>query len=284
MKRLAFLLLLPLATACGEPAPPPRKAPVAVNPGPPAPPDTLPPTYVGRWAARPDLCASGAWVFTDKTLTTAGEVSCTFTQITPNETGWIAEGGCIAQAPASPATLVLNTTGAGQTRTLAVSGGPFTAPRVLTSCPVNPADLARPVADAEAQDRRIAAGPANIAMADFTQGSLISQAWREDGQIVKLAEPLLGDVGRKLAERQYYFRPGEPAPYLIRESQASYAVEDGEIAAVFSRDGVELQMPADRDKAELERRLLGRAAQLRQAAEVTVTPGAVAAPSSRLKK
>lgn len=267
MKRLALLLLLPLTTACGEPAPPPQKAPVAVNPGPPVPPETLPPTYVGRWAARPDLCASGAWVFTEKTLRTAGEVSCTFTQMTPNETGWIAEGACIAQAPAAPATLVLNTTGAGQTRTLAVSGGPFTAPQVLKACPVNPADLARPVADAEAQDRRIAATPAKIAVADFTQGSLISQAWREDGQVIKIAEPLIGDVGRKLAERHYYFRPGQPLPYLIRESEAAYAVEAGKIAAVFSRDGVELQMPADRDKAELERRLLGRAAELRKAAE-----------------
>lgn len=280
MKRLALLLLLPLAVACGQPAPP-QKAPVAVNPGSPVPPDILPPTYVGRWAARPDLCASGAWVFSDKTLTTAGEVSCTFTQITANETGWIAEGACIAQKPAAAATLVLNTTGAGQTRTLAVSGGPFTAPQVLTVCPVNPADLARPLADAEALDRRIAAAPADIAVADFNQGSLISRAWRQGGQIIKIAEPVIGDLGRKMAERHYYFRPGELTPYLIRESEASYAVEGGKIAAVFSRDGVELQMSADRDKAELERRLLGRATELRQAA---VTTGAPLASSSNLKK
>lgn len=283
MKRLALVMLLPLATACGQSAAPPAKAPVAVNPGPPTPPDVIPPTYVGRWAARPGLCASGAWVFSDRSLTTAGEVSCTFTRVTANETGWIAEGACAAQAPAAPATLVLNATGAGQSRGLAVSGGPFASPQVLAACPVNPADLAKPLAEAEALDKRIAAAPAALPATEFRQGALISQAWREDGQVVKLAEPLLGDMGRKLAERHYFFRPDQLGPFLIRESQAAYAVDAGRIVAVFSRDGVELQMPADRDKAELERRLLGRAGELRSAAEAEVGSGAPGTASSNVR-
>jgi len=272
MKPIVLILLaLPLA-AC-EPSRPPAKAPVAVNPGPPGPLQSQPPSYVGRWAASPDLCAAGAWVFTDKSLVTAGEVSCTFAQVTANDTGWIAEGACTAQGPAQPATLVLNTTRAGPGRSLAVSGGPFPGSQILALCPVDPASLAAPLADAEAIDKRIAIGGAELKPYEFKQASLISQAWRIEGGapnpdgLIKIAEPLLGDLGRKLAERLYYFRPGAAHPFLIRESEASYAVDSGHIVAVYSRDGVELQMSADRDKAELERRLIGRAVELKKAAE-----------------
>lgn len=277
MKHLALcLVVLPLA-AC-DPARPPAKAPVAVNPGPPGPLQSQPPSYVGRWAASPDLCAAGAWAFTDKTLTTAGEVSCAFEQVTATDTGWIAEGACTAEGLTEAAVLVLNTTRAGPARTLAVTGGPFTRTPVLTRCPVDPSALARPVADAEALDKRIAASAAELTASSFSDG----QAWRTAEGLVKVAEPLLGQGGLKLAERHYYFRPGAPEPYLIRESEAAYAIDRSRIVAVYSRDGVELQMPADRDKAELERRLIGRAIALKLAAEGMLAPGAATRRSANL--
>lgn len=263
-----------LAAACGQPAPP-ATPPVAQNPGPPLTPNPMPPGYVGRWAASADLCEAGAWVFTDKGLTTAGEVSCTFTAVTPNESGWIAEGACIAQAPAAPASLVLNTTRAGAERTLAVSGGPFKGPQVLTACdvpggPPAPGAAAAPgptgLADAAAIDSRIAAAGDGIKAGEFKQDGLIAKAWREGDAIVRITEPLMGGVGRKIGERSFYYRPGDLDPFLVRDAEAAYALEGGKLTAVYSREGTELQARAARDKAEIEGRVLSRARELRTAA------------------
>jgi hypothetical protein len=88
--------------------------------------------YVGRWAADAGLCAGGAWVFTETTLNTAGEVSCTFNTITPTTTGYTIQATCTAEAPPAPATIHLSYAQSAQA--LLVEGGPF-SPIGLIRCP-----------------------------------------------------------------------------------------------------------------------------------------------------
>lgn len=254
------------AAGCGQPSAPPAAPPKAQNPGPPMTPNPMPPTYVGRWAATPDLCDTGAWVFTPTGLTTAGEISCNFSQVTPNETGWIAEGACVAQGPAKPASLVLNTTRAGQSRTLAVSGGPFSGSQVLGVCPT-PALTGSPLEDAAAIEGRIAEPTGGAVSHDLMIDGLTGKAWFHEGAIIKIVEPVAGDGGVKLTERVYYFRPAQAAPFLVRDPEVTYALKDGKLAAAYSREGAALQAPSATDRAEIEGRLVLRAAELLKAAK-----------------
>ncbi len=98
---------------------------------PPGAPSGETPFYVGRWAADASLCVGGAWVFTEMTLNTAGEVSCTFNTITPTATGYTIQATCIAQAPPTQETLRLSYAQSAQA--LLVEGGPF-APIGLIRC------------------------------------------------------------------------------------------------------------------------------------------------------
>ena len=269
---LILSLPLALAAACSRPAPPPTPAPKAENPGPPMTPNPMPPGYVGRWAPSADLCQTSAWVFTDKALTTTGAVNCTFVQVTPNESGWIAEGACAAEAPAAPATLVLNTTRAGAQRTLAVSGNPFAAPQVLVTCdgpggPPDPAAAAAArLAEARAIDGRILAVTGGVQPFDFKLKLLDLKGWRQDGQLVRITEPLSGEGGKSQGERSFYFRPGESDPFVVRAADTAYVFDGGKLMAVFGREGVELQPRSDKGQAEIETRVLGRARDVRAAA------------------
>ncbi len=261
---LGLALAVTLA-ACGQPAPPPAAPPAAQNPGPPLIPNPMPPSYIGRWAASADLCETGAWTFTDKGLVTAGEVACSFSAVTPNESGWIAEGSCTAQAPAAPATLVLNTTRTGPTRTLAVSGGPFKGPQVLVACEatgqsaaavlVAPAGLAA----AAALDSRIAAADAALIPGVVKLRGETAKVWREGAAVVRITEAAAG-------ERSYYYRPGDLDPFLIRDADAAYALDGGRLTAVYGRDGAEAKGRADGDRAQIEGEVVTRARALRAAA------------------
>ncbi len=53
--------------------------------------------YVGRWAATPQLCATGAWRFHERRLDTAGEVSCTFDKIDRAPGGYDIAATCLAE-------------------------------------------------------------------------------------------------------------------------------------------------------------------------------------------
>ena len=278
---LALAPLCGLLAACNPQSQPPARAPAAQNPGPPLTPDPMPPSYIGRWAATPDLCAAGAWVFTEKALNTAGEVGCTFTQVTPNDAGWIAEGACTAQAPAKPATLVLVTARSSAARTLAVSGGPFARAQVLVACdeatgapPIMSQSRGAPVPaaagavlDADALDKAIADPAAGVQPFEFRRGPLVAKGWRRGGAVVKIVEPLPADAGRNSGERAFYFRPGSPDPFLVRDPQALYALEGGKLLGVYSRDGAALQPPTPRDRAEIEGQVLAHGRDLHAAAE-----------------
>ena len=91
------------------------------------------PFYVGRWAAEAGFCAAGAWVFTANTLSTAGEVSCTFNTVTPTAAGYTVQASCTAEAPPAPFTLRLSYAQSAQE--LLVEGGPFAAAISLIRCP-----------------------------------------------------------------------------------------------------------------------------------------------------
>jgi hypothetical protein len=68
----AAATLLALA-ACDRPE---AAAPPAVSPATPAPVSTTPKIFVGRWAARPELCRSEAWIITADQLRTPDGVVC----------------------------------------------------------------------------------------------------------------------------------------------------------------------------------------------------------------
>jgi len=126
---LAGVLALAACTP-GEAQPPATSAPTAPLPGVPlAPPGTtLPPAdrefrYVGRWAATPELCETGAWVFEAQRLTTAGEVACDFGAVTPVPGGYTIAATCTAEAPPTEHTLHISF--AESARAMLIEGGPF---------------------------------------------------------------------------------------------------------------------------------------------------------------
>lgn len=92
--------------AAAEPAAP------SSSPAPSATPGKLPPAdaadrYVGRWAARENLCESGAWRFEPKRLTTAGEVSCAFDDVNKLPGGYAIAATCQAEGKTSKDTIQL---------------------------------------------------------------------------------------------------------------------------------------------------------------------------------
>lgn len=93
---------------------PPAPAPMeTVSVDPPkttVPGSMLPPAdreyrYIGRWAANPQLCATGAWRFQTRKLTTAGETSCTFNTVATVPVGYRIEAACEAEGTKSEQTL-----------------------------------------------------------------------------------------------------------------------------------------------------------------------------------
>lgn len=75
MRRLGLVALL-LVAGCGDdPMPPERPDADAVTPSTTVvPPKQL--DVTGRWAVRPDMCASGWWDISSDKVVTAGELAC----------------------------------------------------------------------------------------------------------------------------------------------------------------------------------------------------------------
>ena len=113
----------------GPPPPPPIGAP------PPAPPQPAPTqaSFIGRWAATSDLCATGAWVFDADRVSTAGEVGCQFGSVSPTPTGYVIKASCTAEGPPQPKTFALTMLG-GTPPAMTVAGGPWSAPVTLRLC------------------------------------------------------------------------------------------------------------------------------------------------------
>jgi predicted small lipoprotein YifL len=134
VKAEPFLLIATLALAgCGEKAPAP--APSAPQSAPQPAAAATPATYVGRWAATADLCANGAWVFAERSLTTAGETGCEFDKVTSTSTGYEIAARCRAQAPEQPHTLILTLTDPAPPEAMTAAGGPWSGSVTLMRCP-----------------------------------------------------------------------------------------------------------------------------------------------------
>jgi hypothetical protein len=126
MRIVSFVLVLavaPLASGCQN-----GGGGAAV---PPSAPDAEPPFFVGRWAAEDAMCPTAAWTFTATSLSTPGEVSCTFDRVTRTTTGYDVEATCTAEGPPAPQRISLSY--AQSARALLVEGGPF-APAGLVAC------------------------------------------------------------------------------------------------------------------------------------------------------
>ena len=131
MLRLAVVSFLILLAACGreEAAGDAAGATATQATGAPGPDG-----FVGRWAAQPNLCTTGAWSFAPDGLTTAGEVSCRFGKVERTSSGWEIAAACTGEAPAEDATLTLTLTDPAPPETMSVYGGPFESV-TLRRCP-----------------------------------------------------------------------------------------------------------------------------------------------------
>lgn len=126
---------LGLAACQPEPAAPARTAEAVPPPAPPAPPEPPPPPYVGLWAARADLCPSGAWVFDRNNVVTAGEVACEFREVAETSTGFQVIANCAVDGENRPYQFNLTLTDPAPPRAMTVSRGPWNGPITLLKCP-----------------------------------------------------------------------------------------------------------------------------------------------------
>ena len=123
------LLLTPVA-GCGRPEPATPKPPPAAPPQSRAEAEAAP-FYVGRWAAKLEMCADAAWVITRREISTPGEVHCRLGEAAgagPVEV----EATCTAEGPPKP--WRLRFAYAQSARALLVENGPF-ADIGLVRCP-----------------------------------------------------------------------------------------------------------------------------------------------------
>lgn len=129
----ATLSLALALAACGgevEAPPPPPAALETAAPAAAAPRAT----YVGRWAATPELCDDGAWVFEETALNTAGETSCRFEAATSTPTGYLIAALCTAEGPERSHEIVLTLTDPAPPQAMTASGGPWSGAVTLRRC------------------------------------------------------------------------------------------------------------------------------------------------------
>ncbi|MDG2522300.1 hypothetical protein P7B02_12175 [Caulobacter segnis] len=88
-----------------------------------APSVAAPPRYVGRWAAAETACGHAAWRFQDRSVSTPGEVSCTFKDVREAAGGYDVDASCLAEGQTADGRLRLRFTEV--TERMTVEGGPF---------------------------------------------------------------------------------------------------------------------------------------------------------------
>jgi hypothetical protein len=89
------------------------------------------PFFVGRWAATDAMCGDAAWSFAPDGLSTPGEVTCTFNDVTKTPEGYDIAATCWAGGPPEPERIRLSY--AESARAMLVEGGPFN-PVGLVAC------------------------------------------------------------------------------------------------------------------------------------------------------
>lgn len=113
--------------------------PIGAAPAERAPAPTLaeaagPPLFVGRWAASTAACASRAWDLTPTSLKSPSALTCEFFKDERTSAGYTVYSTCKVGKASQPVRLVLTLTGSGATRSLTLTGGPFTEPVALSRC------------------------------------------------------------------------------------------------------------------------------------------------------
>jgi hypothetical protein len=138
-KRAVAVVIAWALMACADPAEPPPDPQAAERIGTAEQlPSTLPPPsqsmprYVGLWATSAQGCAEPAWRFEERRITTRGEVSCEFQNVTVTDRGYDIQAQCTAQAPPEPHTIQLSF--AESARAMMLSGGPWQAGTSLVYC------------------------------------------------------------------------------------------------------------------------------------------------------
>jgi hypothetical protein len=137
--RCAIAAISVAMIACTEPAEPEPDPEAAAQVGEtqqlpstlPAPSETAP-RYVGLWATTAEGCADPAWRFEEQRVSTRGEVSCEFQNVTVTDRGYDIQAQCTAQAPPEPHTIQLSF--AESARAMMISGGPWSAGTALVHC------------------------------------------------------------------------------------------------------------------------------------------------------
>ena len=265
MRRLLLAALVALP-ACGdrtEQAPPPAEAAVVAPAAAPGPERTRsgPAGFVGRWGRDPRRGAQEQYVFTRTALEAPGGLFCSFRRVAETPTGWDIEAACGTPAAGSPTAVAVD--GIGDGLRLRIAGR---EPVTLRICAENwgaepPAPPERPLEQAAAADARIAAGGA-VRPYEFKHQGVIHEAWRENDQVLKIAEK---SPGSATGEVVYYFAPGAQEPFLVRDGAAAYGFEQGRLLATYDATGRPVSGPLA--APGVPERLLARGRALRLAAD-----------------
>lgn len=132
-------LIAAATMACTDPAEPQPDPGAAAQigaaeplPAPLPPPTEAAPRFVGLWAASAEGCAEPAWRFEAQGVSTPGEVSCTFQNVSLTDNGYDVAAICVAQAPPEQHRIQLYF--AESAEAMMVSGGPWSAPIALVYC------------------------------------------------------------------------------------------------------------------------------------------------------
>jgi hypothetical protein len=125
--------------ACADPAEPPADPEAAAQigdaqtlPNTLPPPSETTPRYVGMWASTSVGCELPAWTIRADSLSTIGEVSCTFDSVQQTSTGYTIQSTCYAEGPGTPAELQLSF--AESARAMMIAGGPWDQAPSLVYC------------------------------------------------------------------------------------------------------------------------------------------------------
>lgn len=97
-----------------------------------APSVAVTPRYVGRWAAAKTTCGHEVWRFEDRSLSTAGEVGCSFKEVREALGGYDIKVSCQAEGQAADGDLRLRFKDAAEGMT--VDGGPYAWKANLIHC------------------------------------------------------------------------------------------------------------------------------------------------------
>ncbi len=123
-----------LLCACSRPEPPIGAAPAERSPSITTSAAGGAPLFVGRWAASKTACAARGWELTANSLKSPSALTCELLKAVPTSAGYTVYSTCLVGKASQPMRLVFTLTGSGATRSLTLTGGPFTEPLALSRC------------------------------------------------------------------------------------------------------------------------------------------------------